>query len=73
MITEPAMDGPDVLHAADLAATFPAPLPGDLRYAPAVMMQLLYLHKILQSQHPDPPRVRMPPLGLNWGIFKRRF
>ena len=28
MITEPAMDGPDVLHAADLAATFPAPLPG---------------------------------------------
>ena len=26
MTTEPAMDGPDVLHAADLAATFPAPL-----------------------------------------------
>ncbi len=28
MTTEPAMDGSDVLHAADLAATFPAPLPG---------------------------------------------
>lgn len=26
MITEPAMDGSDVPHAADLAATFPAPL-----------------------------------------------
>ncbi len=34
---------------------------------------ILYLPKILQSQHPDPPRVRMPPFGPNWGIFKRRF
>jgi hypothetical protein len=35
-------------------------------------MQLLYLHKSLQSQHPNPPPVRMPGFDLNWGFFKHR-
>jgi hypothetical protein len=46
-------------------------LASDLAHAHAVMMQLLYLHKTLQSQHPNPPRIRMLGFGLNWGFFKR--
>ncbi len=39
--------------------------------ADSVVMQLLYLHETLQSQHPNPPRVRMLGFDLNWGFFNR--
>ena len=82
-IRPPTVDLPDLRLALVNPRRFLQVLPRRLavnvhepRYladAQPVMMQLLYLHEILQSQHPDPPSVRMPLFGLNWGIFKRRF
>ena len=48
-------------------------MPCDLAHAQSIMMQLLYLHKSLQSQHPDPPGSECRRSALNWGIFIRQF